>query len=155
MTEKYHHSILFTKLQPKLKVALINFQILPNIFESLIALGVRLKQNQQQLFSSTTSTKHSQSKNNMEKKTNTEQQLKKLKDEKVSAFNQHKKQTDDKNKKNVIYYQCNKKGHYKSQCSELTKKQFKNANQTSVRKVCVKGKDQCLQKSPQTQNKRQ
>ena len=58
----------------------------------------------------------------------TKQQLKKLKGEKVSASNQHKKQTDDRNKKGVICYQCNKKGYYKSQCFELTKKQLKNAN---------------------------
>ena len=64
----------------------------------------------------------------MKKKTNTEQQSKKLKNEEVSAFNQHKEQTDDKSKKSVIFYQCNKKNHYKLQYSELTKEQSKNAN---------------------------
>ena len=57
-------------------------------------------------------------------------------------------------KKNVICYQCNKKGHYKLQCFELIKKQFKNANQTSVRKIYIKGKNQCLQKTSQMQSKR-
>ena len=52
----------------------------------------------------------------------------------------------------MICYQCNKKGHYKSQCSELTRKQLKNVNQTSMKKVHVKRKDQCLKKSLQTQN---
>ena len=49
----------------------------------------------------------------------------------------------------MIYYQCNKKGHYKSQCPELIKEQFKNANQTPVGEMHVKGKDQHLQKSSQ------
>ena len=52
-------STLFTKLWPKLKVVFTNFQTLPDIFKSLVALGVKLKQNQQQLFSSITSTKYS------------------------------------------------------------------------------------------------
>ena len=84
----------------------------------------------------------------------TGQQSKKSKSEKISASDQHREQTDDKSKKDVTCYQCNKKGHYKSQCSELTKKQFKNANQAPVREVHVKGKDQHLQKIPQMQNKR-
>ena len=70
-------------------------------------------------------------------------------------LNQHKRQTDDKNKKNVICYQCNKKDYYKSQCSELVKKQFKNVNQASVKEMCVKGKDQHSQKFLQMQSKRQ
>ena len=89
------------------------------------------------------------------KEINTEQQSKKSRNEKVSALNQHKRQTDDKNKKNVTCYQCNKKGHYKSQCSELTKKQFKNANQTPVEEVHIKEKDQHSQKFSQAQSKRQ
>ena len=39
MTEKHCHSTLFTKLQSELRVALINFQTLPDTFESLVALG--------------------------------------------------------------------------------------------------------------------
>ena len=89
----------------------------------------------------------------MKKKTNTEQQSKKSRSEEVSASSQHKRQTDNKSKESVICYQCNKKGHYKSQCSELAKKQLKNVNQTPVRKVCVKEKDQCPQKSLQMQSK--
>ena len=54
----------------------------------------------------------------------------------------------------MICYQCNKKGHYKSQCSELVREQPKNANQTPVREVHVKGKDQHPQKTSQIQNKR-
>ena len=46
MTEEHYCSILFTKLWLKLRVVLINFQILSDIFESLVALSVRLKQNQ-------------------------------------------------------------------------------------------------------------
>ena len=118
---------MFTKLQFKLKIAFINFQTLPNTFESLIALGARLKQNQQQLSTSVTSIKHSQSENGV-KRTNAEQQLKKLKNKEVSVPNQYKRQINDKSKKNVICYQCNKKGHYKSQCLKLIKKQFKNVN---------------------------
>ena len=55
------------------------------------------------------------------KRANTGQQSKKSKDEEISAPNQHKRQTDDRSKKNVICYQCNKKGHYKSQCPELAR----------------------------------
>ena len=98
-----------------------NFQTLPDIFESLVALGARLKQNQQQLFSSTISTEHSQPENGMREGTNTGQQSKKPKSKEVSAPNQHKEQTDDKTKKGITCYQCNKKNHYKSQCSELTR----------------------------------
>ena len=46
MMKKHHHSILFTKLQSELKIAFINFQILSDIFKNLVALNVRLKQNQ-------------------------------------------------------------------------------------------------------------
>ena len=46
ITKEHHYSILFTKLWPELKVVLTNFQTLPDIFESLVALGARLKQNQ-------------------------------------------------------------------------------------------------------------
>ena len=127
MMEEHYHSTLFIKLQSELRVALINFQTLSNIFESLIALGVRLEQNQWQLPSSATSIKHSQSENGV-KGTNTGQQSKKPRDEEVSVPSQHKRWTDDKSKKSVICYQCNKKGHYKSQCSELTREQLKNAN---------------------------
>ena len=155
MTEKHYHSILFMKLQPKLRVAFTNFQILPDTFESLIALGVRLEQNQWQLSSSTTLTKHSQSENDVREGTNAGQQSKKPKGEKISVPNQHKKWTDDKNKKGVICYQCNKKGHYKSQCPKLAREQLKNANQAPVKEVCVKGKDQHPQKSLQMQSKRQ
>ena len=49
----------------------------------------------------------------------------------------------------MICYQCNKKGYYKLQYSELTKKQFKNVNQGSVKKVYIKGKDQHSQKTLQ------
>ena len=47
MTEEHYYSILFTKLQSELRIMLINFQTLPDIFKSLVALGARLKQNQQ------------------------------------------------------------------------------------------------------------
>ena len=87
------------------------------------------------------------------KEANAEQQSKKLKNEKISVSDQHRKWTDDKSKKNVIYYQYNKKSHYKSQCSELTKEQFKNANQAPVKEVHIKEKDQHPQKSPQAQSK--
>ena len=40
----------------------------------------------------------------------------------------------------MIYYQYNKKDYYKLQCSELTKKQFKNVNQTSIKKYILKKK---------------
>ena len=46
ITEKHCCNILFIKLQFKLKIVLINFQTLSNIFESLIALNAKLKQNQ-------------------------------------------------------------------------------------------------------------
>ena len=72
---------------------------------------------------------------------NAEQQSKKPKSEKISVFNQHKEQTDNRSKKNVICYQCNKKDHYRSQCSELTRKQFKNINQAPVREMHIKKKD--------------
>ena len=81
------------------------------------------------------------------KRTSAGQQSKKSRSEEVSAPNQQKKQIDNRSKEGVICYQCNKKGHYKLQCSELAKEQFKNANQTPVREMCVKGKDQCPQKS--------
>ena len=90
----------------------INFQTLSDIFESLVALNVRLKQNQQQLSDSAISIKCSWPENGM-KRINIEQQLKKPKNEEISALNQQKRWIDDKSKKNVIYYQCNKKGHYK------------------------------------------
>ena len=86
---------------------------------------------------------------------NAGQQSKKSRDEEVSVPNQHKRQTDDKSKKNVICYQYNKKGHYKLQCPELTREQPKNANQAPVGEVCVKGKDQCSQKSLQVQSEGQ
>ena len=82
------------------------------------------------------------------KKANTRQQSKKSKNEKVSAFNQHREQINDRSKKDVICYQCNKKGHYKSQCSELAKKQPKNANQALVGEMHIKRKNQCPQKTP-------
>ena len=41
----------------------------------------------------------------------------------------------------MICYQCNKKDYYKSQYSELTKKQFKNVNQASVKEMHIKKKD--------------
>ena len=129
----------------------INFQILPDIFKSLIALGVRLKQNQWQLFSSIISIKHNQSENGV-KGANAEQQSKKLKNEEVLVPDQHRKQTNDKSKESVICYQCNKKGHYKLQCSELARKHLKNANQTPVREMHIKEKDQCPQKSLQVQS---
>ena len=53
----------------------------------------------------------------------------------------------------MIYYQCNKKGHYKSQYPELIKKQLKNANQTPVEKMHIKRKDQHSQKTLQAQSK--
>ena len=154
ITKKHCHSTLFMKLQSKLKIALTNFQTLPDTFESLVALNTRLKQNQQQLSGNATSIKHSQPENSV-KGINTGQQSKKPKSEEVSAPNQHKRQTDDKSKESVICYQCNKKGYYKLQCPELTKEQLKNANQTPVREVHVKGKDQHPQKSPQAQSKGQ
>ena len=86
MTEEHHHSILFTKLQPELKIVFINFQILPDTFESLVALNVRLEQNQQQLSSSITLIKYNQLENGV-KKINTGQQSKKLKSKEVSAPN--------------------------------------------------------------------
>ena len=88
--KKHCYSILFIKLQFKLKVTFTNFQTLLNIFESLIALSVRLKQNQQQLSDNAISIKYSQSENGV-KRINTEQQLKKLKNKKISAFSQYKK----------------------------------------------------------------
>ena len=87
------------------------------------------------------------------KRANTGQQSKKSKNEEVSASDQHREQTDDKSKKNVICYQCNKKGHYKSQYSELVRKQPKNVNQAPVREMHVKGKDQCPQKTLWVQSK--
>ena len=155
MTEEHCCSTLFTKLQFELRVALINFQILPDIFKSLIALNVWLKQNQWQLFSSTTSIKHSQPENGVKERTNTGQQLKKPRGEEISAPNQHKGWTDNRSKKGVICYQCNKKGHYKSQYPELAREQPKNANQAPVGEVCVKGKDQHPQKSLWVQSKGQ
>ena len=146
ITEKHHYNTLFIKLQLKLKVAFINFQTLPDIFKSLIALSVRLKQNQQQLFSSITSIKHNQSENGV-KRANTGQQLKKPKSEKISASDQHRKQTDNKSKKDVICYQCNKKSHYKLQCFKLAKKQLKNTNQAPVREMHIKENDQYPQKT--------
>ena len=119
--KKHYHSSLFIKLQSELKIVFINFQILSDIFENLVALSVKLKQNQWQLSGSVISTKHNWLENDV-KGINAEQQLKKLKGEEVSIPNQYKKQTDDKNKENVICYQYNKKGHYKSQCSKLIKK---------------------------------
>ena len=153
--KKHCHSTLFTKLQSELRVVLTNFQILSDIFESLVALGVRLEQNQHQLFSSAILIKHSWLENGMKKRINAEQQSKKSKSEKISAFNQQKKWTDNRNKKGVTCYQCNKKGHYKLQCFELIREQLKNANQAPVGKVCVKGKDQHSQKSPQVQSEGQ
>ena len=90
----------------------------------------------------------------MKKRTNAGQQSKKLKSEEVSASNQHKKRINDRSKEGVICYQCNKKGHYKSQCFVLVKKQLKNINQTPVREVHIKKKDQHLQKFSQIQNKK-
>ena len=155
MMEEHCHSTLFTKLQLKLRVVLTNFQTLPDTFESLVALGAKLEQNQWQLSSSATSIKCSQPENGMKERINTEQQLKKSRSEEVSVPNQHKRWTDDKSKKGVTCYQCNKKGHYKSQCPELAREQPKNANQAPVGEVCVKGKDQCPQKSLQVQNEGQ
>ena len=103
MMKKHCCNILFTKLQSELKIVLINFQTLSDIFENLIALGVRLKQNQQQLSDSITLIKHSQSENGV-KRINAGQQSKKSKSEKISAFNQQKKWTDDRSKENVICY---------------------------------------------------
>ena len=140
MTEKHYYSTLFIKLQFELKITLTNFQTLPDIFESLVALSIRLEQNQQQLPGSATLIKYSQPKNGV-KRINTGQQSKKSKGEEVSASNQHKEQTDDKSKEDVICYQCNKKGHYKSQYSKLTREQSKNVNQAPVREMHVKGKD--------------
>ena len=142
------------KLWLKLKIMFINFQTLPDIFENLIALNARLKQNQWQLFSSTTLIKHSQSENDV-KEVNAGQQLKKSKNEKISVPDQHKEWTDDKSKKNVTCYQCNKKGHYKLQYSELTKKQLKNVNQALMGEVHVKRKNQHSQKTSQAQNEEQ
>ena len=85
---------------------------------------------------------------------NAGQQSKKPRSEEVSTPDQHRKQTDDRSKKNVICYQCNKKGHYKSQYPELTKKQPKNANQAPVGEMHTKGKDQHPQKTLQAQSKR-
>ena len=90
MTEKHCYSILFIKLQFELKIVLINFQILFDIFKSLVALGARLEQNQQQLSGSATLIKHNWSENGV-KGINAGQQLKKLKSEEVSVFNQHKR----------------------------------------------------------------
>ena len=132
----------------------INFQTLSDTFESLIALNARLKQNQWQLFSNVILIKYNQSENDV-KRINTEQQSKKPRGEKVSAPNQHKKWIDNKSKEGVICYQCNKKGHYKLQCSELMKEQPKNINQTSVRKVHVKRKDQHSQRFLWTQSEKQ
>ena len=86
------------------------------------------------------------------KRANTGQQSKKPKGEEISVPGQHREQTDDRSKKNVTCYQCNKKSHYKSQYSELTKKQPKNANQAPVREVHVKRKDQHSQKTLQVQS---
>ena len=47
MMKEHCYSILFTKLWPELRVVFINFQTLPDTFESLVVLGVRLEQNQQ------------------------------------------------------------------------------------------------------------
>ena len=91
----------------------------------------------------------------MKERINAGQQLKKLRSEEVSVLSQHKGQTDNRSKEGVICYQCNKKGHYKLQCSELAREQPKNANQAPVGEVHVKGKDQHPQKSPQAQNKGQ
>ena len=143
--KKHCCSTLFTKLWSELKVVFINFQILSDIFKSLVALSIRLEQNQWQLSGNITLIKHNQSENSV-KRINAGQQLKKPRGKEVSVLSQYKRQTDDRSKENVIYYQCNKKGHYKSQCSELTKKQFKNVNQISVREMCIKGKDQHSQK---------
>ena len=125
----------------------INFQTLPDTFESLVALGARLEQNQCQLSSSATSTKCSWPENGMKERTNAGQQLKKPRGEEISVSNQHKGQTDDRSKEGVTCYQCNKKGHYKLQCPKLAREQPKNANQAPVREVHVKGKDQHPQKS--------
>ena len=130
---------------------LINFQTLSDTFESLVALGARLEQNQQQLSSSTTLTKCSQPENGV-KEANTEQQSKKPRGEEVSAPGQHREQTDDRSKEGVTCYQCNKKGHYKLQCPELAREQLKNVNQAPVREVHIKGKDQHPQKTPQAQS---
>ena len=145
---------MFTKLWFELRIVFINFQILSDTFKSLVALSTRLKQNQQQLFSSAILIKHNQSENNV-KRINTGQQSKKSKNEEVSVSNQHKSWINNKSKKNIICYQCNKKGHYKSQYLKLIKKQPKNANQTSVGKMCVKEKNQCPQKFLQVQSEGQ
>ena len=86
MMKKHHHSTLFTKLQPELRIAFINFQTLSDIFESLVALSVRLEQNQQQLSSSIISIKHSQLENDVRERINAEQQLKKPKGKEVLVF---------------------------------------------------------------------
>ena len=153
MTEEHYCSILFMKLQPELKIAFINFQTLSDTFKSLIALDVRLEQNQWQLSSSIISIKCSWPENGV-KEVNTEQQSKKSKSKEVSAPGQHREWIDDRSKKGVICYQCNKKGHYKSQYLKLTREQLKNVNQTPVGEVHVKGKDQHPQKIPQAQSKR-
>ena len=98
-------------------------------------------------------TKHSQSENGVKDRINAGQQSKKSRGEEVSVPNQYKRQINDKSKESVTCYQCNKKGHYKSQCPELVRKQLKNANQAPVGKVHIKGKDQHSQKVLQTQNK--
>ena len=151
MMKEHHYSILFTKLQSELRIAFTNFQTLPDTFKSLVALSVRLEQNQWQLFSSTTLTKCNWSENDV-KRANAEQQSKKLKNEEVLVSSQHREWTDDKSKKNVTCYQCNKKDHYKLQCSELAKEQPKNANQAPVGEMHVKGKDQHPQKILQVQS---
>ena len=58
------------KLQLKLRVVLINFQTLPDTFKSLVALGARLEQNQWQLSSSATSTKHNWPENGVKERIN-------------------------------------------------------------------------------------
>ena len=88
MIEKHCCSTLFIKLQSELKIMLINFQILPDIFKSLVALNARLKQNQCQLSSSATSIKCSWPENGMKERINAGQQLKKPKSEEVSVPNQ-------------------------------------------------------------------
>ena len=52
----------------------------------------------------------------------------------------------DKNKKEIVCYDCDKPSHYKSQCSDL----IKNTNCVTLSEIKSKRKDQHSQKSQQT-----
>ena len=115
-----------------------------------MTLKTWLKQNQQQLSSKDTSSKQSCQKTDNKKNINTNQSSKKCCAEEMTVSTQLKSQVEDKQKKSIICYQCQKKNHYKSQCSELTSEQGKNVNWVSVKEVQIKKKDQHSLKTLQT-----